>query len=219
MSENKEFTEQDQVVIGKVEIESLAADGLLSDPFLVNSFLELIDFMRQKVAPQLRKQAFERMLTREVYTKEGDVFYMKGADFNITEQQTAQKLSKAGYFVVFPGKGQIKKIKEQEADTDKRKNDVYIYDKKTFLQKKVDLKTTGNPSIKTVSEHIRSGSGQAPVIALDITGKMSKTDLIQAIRKGWTMGTHTILLSYNGKWYDINHTRAFDKEWLNHILK
>jgi hypothetical protein len=193
--------------------QPLSVDGLLADPFAVNSFLELIDFMRKNVAPQLRKFAFERMIAGEQFIREGDVFYMNGAEYDSTESQTAQKLVKAGYFVVFPGRGQIKAIKKAENDTSKRKNDCYLYDKKTYAQSKIDLKSSGEPSVESIAYHISSGSGQAPVIALDITGKISKKNLIKGIRSGWTNDTKRVLLNYKGQWYELNKKKAFD-DWM-----
>jgi hypothetical protein len=195
------------------QFKPLAVERLSADPFAVNTFLELIDFMRRKAAPQLRKIAFERMIAKEQFIREGDVFYMSGAEYDDTESQTAQKLTKAGYFVVFPGKGQIKAIKKLEGDTGKQKNDCYIYDKKTYAQSKVDLKSSGQPSVESIAYHISSGSAQAPVIVLNITGKISKRHLIAGIRSGWINDTKRVLLNYKGQWYELNKKKAFD-EWM-----
>jgi hypothetical protein len=204
--------------VGKKEIKTFAKDNLLPDPLNVNSFLGLVDFMRQKVAPQLRKIAFDRMISNEKLTQENDVFYMSGSKATEQEKQTAQKLNKAGFFVVFPGKGQIKDIKGLEEDISKRKNDVYIYDKITYAQKKVDLKLSGEPSIKSIAYHISNGSGQAPVIVLDITGKMSKRNLIAGVRSGWSKGIKEILINYKGKWYSADKKKTFSK-WMELHIK
>jgi hypothetical protein len=209
---------QKEGIIGEVSFKPLSVQGLLADPFAVNSFLELIDFMYRKAAPQLRKIAFERMIANEKYRQEGDVFYMNGAEYSETESQTAQKLTKAGYFVVFPGKGQIKLIKQLEDDTSKRKNDVYIYNKNDYKQSKVDLKTSGEASVKSISYHIASGSGQAPVIALDVTGKISKRNLIKGCRNGWGNGTKEILLNYKGQWYKLDKKKVYG-DWMEKNVK
>ncbi|MDR2065178.1 MAG: hypothetical protein LBP85_05670 [Prevotellaceae bacterium] len=207
-------------ITGSKEFTPLAMKGvLLTDPFAVNSFLKLIDFMRAKVAPQLRKIAFELAMKNEKYKREGDVFYIAGAKYNRTEQQTAQKLTKANYYVVFPNKDQINKIKAMEGDKSKRINDVYIYDKKSYKQYKADIKTMGNPSIETVASHISSGTGQASVIILDITGLITKTSLIRGIRSGWTKKTKIILLNYRGQWYQIDKENAFKRMWLENNIK
>ena len=200
---------QKEGIIGKEGFALFAAKGLLSDPMQVNSFLSLIDFMRVKAAPQFRKIAFELAMKNERYEREGDVFYMEGAAYNQTEKQTAEKLTKAGYFVVFPSGQHIREIKIKENDASERKNDVYIYDKKTYKQKKVDLKTTNGASIETISRHITSGSGQAPVIAIDIIGDISKQNLIKAIRAGWAKETKTLMVNYRGQWYELDKEKVF----------
>jgi hypothetical protein len=182
------------------------------------SFAELVAFMRSKTTPQYRQAAFERVMALEKYKREGDVLYMTGAEYNETEKQTAEKLSKEGYYVVFSGKGQIKKIRELEGNMDKRKNDVYIYDRKTYQQSKVDFKTSGDPSVKTIKEHIISGSGQAPVIVLDITGKTSVENIVKGFRQGWVESTKKIILSYRGQWYELDHDKVFSK-WIKKNLK
>ena len=54
---------------------------------------------------------------------------------------------------------ELKDIKEQEGDDSKRKNDVYIFDKR-YIKQKVNLKTINGGSIEAIKEHIISGSGQ-----------------------------------------------------------
>jgi hypothetical protein len=206
-------------IIGKGGFTALAAKGLLSDPMMVNSFLSLVDFMRVKAAPQLRKIAFDLAMKNERYKRENDVFYMEGSIYSRAEKQTAEKLTKAGYYVVFPSGKHIKDIKIRENDSSARRNDVYIYDKKTYIQRKVDLKTVNGASPEAISSHIASGSGQAPVVAVDIIGKISKQDLIGAIRLGWAKNTREVLLNYKSQWYIIDKEKAFDKEYLSKTLK
>jgi hypothetical protein len=210
---------QKEGLIGKKEYQKMAIDGLLLDPLQVNSFLKLYDFIREKAIPKYRETAFNKMLENENYIRENDVIFMKGAEYNETEKQTADKLTKAGFYVVFPSSGQIKAIKKIDADESVRKNDVYIYDKKTYNQRKVDLKTVRGASLKTIINHIASGSGQAPVVVLDITGNISKHKLIDAIRSGWTKNTKTILLNYKGQWHEIDKKRAYDKHWMKANIK
>jgi hypothetical protein len=206
-------------IIGKEGFTALAAKGLLSDPMMVNSFLSLIDFMRVKAAPQLQKVAFNLAMKNERYRRENDVFYMEGSTYSRAEKQTAEKLAKAGYYVVFPSGKHIKDIKIKESDASARRNDVYIYDKKTYKQRKVDLKTVNGASPEAISSHITSGSGQAPVVAVDVIGKISKQDLIGAIRSGWAKNTREVLLNYKSQWYIIDKEKAFDKKWLTDNLK
>jgi hypothetical protein len=209
---------QKEGTIGKNGFAVLAAKGLLSDPMQVNSFLSLIDFMRVKAAPQLRKIAFDLAMKNERYKRENDVFYMEGSVYNRTEKQTAEKLTKAGYFVVFPSGQHIKEIKIRENDISARKNDVYIYDKKTYKQRKVDLKTVNGASPETISQHIISGSGQAPVIALDIIGSINKQNLIKAVRSGWAKETKIVMINYRGQWYELDKKKVFG-DWIDENIK
>ena len=188
------------------------------DPLQINSFVKLVDSFNKKAIPKIREIAFYNMLKNEKYDREGDVFLMKGANYSDIEKQSAIKLTKAGFYVVFPGKGQIKKIKVLENSTDKRKNDVYIYDKKTYNQSKVDLKTINSGSIKILAEHIISGSGQAPVIVLDIQGGTNRWNLIKGIRRGWTDDTKRILLNWRGQWYQLKKEQVYS-DYLEKTIK
>jgi hypothetical protein len=185
----------------------------IEDP-ITGSFTDLVFFMNKRISPQIRKVAFNKMLVFEGYDKLGDIFFMTGAKPNETEIQTAIKLSSNGYYVIFPNEGQLYAIKNQLHERDDRKNDVFLYDKKSFKQYRADLKTAGSPSIETIVAHIRSGSGQASTIVLDITGRISKTNLIKGLRLGWAIGTKMILLSYKGRWYEIDKHKLFNNKWL-----
>jgi hypothetical protein len=200
-------------IIGKEDNQILAANGVLSDPFGVNSFLSMVDFMRNKVTPKMRKIAFEKMLKSEEYTEEKGVYFMKGAAYSETEKQTAIKLSKEGYHVVFPSERQIKGIKKTTNDNSDSINDVYLYDKKTYLQRKADIKTIHGASPETISKHIIKGSQQAPVVVMDITGNISKYKLIEGIRSGWTKNTKIIIFNYKGQWYEVTKKNVYNR-WL-----
>ena len=179
------------------------------DPLQINSFVKLVDSFNKKAIPKIREIAFYNMLKNEKYDREGDVFLMKGANYSDIEKQSAIKLTKAGFYVVFPSKGQIKEIKTLENSTDARRNDIYIYDKKTYNQSKVDLKTVNSGSKKTIAAHILSGSGQAPVIALDIQSGTNRWNLIKGIRSGWGDDTKRILLNWKGQWYQLDKNQVF----------
>jgi hypothetical protein len=132
--------------------------------------------MLNKYAPKIRKIAFERMIAKGKYTRNGDVIRMEGAKILPHEEQTAKKLSEAkdGYYVVFPNEGQIKQIKIIAGDKSKRVSDVILYDKKAYIQYKAELKTLGSPSIETVAKQLSSGSGQSSNVVLDIMGKYQR---------------------------------------------
>jgi hypothetical protein len=135
------------------------------------------------------------------------------------EEKTAIKLWKAGYYVVFPGKGQIKEIKILEKDKSLLLNDVYLYDKKTFYQQKADLKAVNGGSLEAIKTHILHGSEQANVIVMDMSAKTSNLNIIKGIRAGWTKNTKTILLNWKGQWYFINKDNAYKKGWLEYHIK
>ena len=210
--EKIEYSQKEGIIGGK-ESKKLVAKGLLFDPFQINSLARLIDAFNEKVTPKIRKLAFENMLKYEKYEKEGDVYLMNGAEYNITELQSATKFTKAGYLVVFPSKGQIKQIKKSEGDENKRKNDIYTFNKKDFTKKKAEIKTMGDPSIKTIIEQISSGSGQAPHLVLDITGSVNKTQLLKGIRAGWSKNKNirVMHLNYKGQWYELDKKKVESK--------
>lgn len=211
--DNFEYKQKNGLIVEKER--SFALRGvLLSDPLQVNSFLKLVDFMREKAVPKVRRIAFDNMIKNESLLSintGSDVFVMKNAKPNETELHSAEKLTKAGYFVVFPNDKQIKKIKKIENSTDARKNDIYIYDKKTYVQSKVDLKTVNSGSKETIAQHIISGSGQAPVIVMDIQGGTTRWNLIKGIRSGWGSDTKRIIVNWKGQWYSLDKNQAFGK--------
>ncbi|MDO5106034.1 hypothetical protein [Capnocytophaga sp.] len=209
-------------IIGKKEaIKNILNNALLSDPLQINTFIKLYDFMQVKVASKVREKAFKNMLKNESFKQVDDVFIMQGARLNTTELQTAQKLSRAtnGYYVVFPSEGQIKGIKKLIGDVSKKKNDVYLYDKKTFYQKKADLKTLGDVSKETIERHLTDGSKQASVIVMDIQGQTNRHNIIKGLRAGWNKNIKEVLLNYKGKWYEIRKDKLFDDKWLKEHLK
>jgi hypothetical protein len=75
------------------------------------------------------------------------------------------------------------------------------------------LKTSGEPSVESIAYHISSGSGQAPVIVLDVTGKISKKNLIKGIQSGWANDAKRILINYKGQWYELNKKKVFG-DWM-----
>jgi len=190
------------------EYEKKSIDGLLTDPFQVNTFLKLYDFMVEKAIPKYRKMAFENMLKSEKHHRDGDIIFIEGSQYSETEKQSASKITKVGkcgHFVVFPNKGDIKKIKELEKSADKKINDIFTYDKKTYYQTKVDIKTVqSGESVAAIASHVKKGSEQADVVAIDIQGNISRWDLIKGIREGCNKDyTKRIWLNWKGQWYQL----------------
>jgi hypothetical protein len=73
-------------------------------------------------------------------------------------------------------------------------------------------------SPKAITAQIASGSEQATVVVIDIIGRISKHDLIAAIRAGWSKNTKTILFNYRRQWYEINHEKAYS-DWIERNIK
>ena len=96
----------------------------------------------------------------------------------------------------------------------KKRNDIYLIDRTTFKAIAVDIKTCGNPSPETIAAHLSEGVNQAPYIILDITGKISKLNLIKGLRGGWSKSLKFLYLNYNGRWYLVDKAKVFDKSWL-----
>jgi len=210
---------QKEGIIGKEEPKKLAADGLTFDPLQVNSFFKLVDAFNEKAIPKIKKIAFNNMLKHEDYERNGDVFLMKNHSANETEIQSALKLTKAGFYVVFPNKKQLNQIKNQSNDESKKVNDIYAYDKKTYQQYKIDLKSVHAGSKEAISEHINKGSLQAPNIVLDIQGSgVNRWNVIKGIRSGWNDNVKRIMLNWKGQWYQIKRENVFN-DYLENTIK
>jgi hypothetical protein len=212
-----EYPQKSGIIGEKTDKKFAVSGALMLDPLLINTMAELVDAFKEKVSFTIYKKAFNNMLKNEEYEKKGDVYFMKNAVYNKTEAHSAEKLTKAGYFVVFPNQKQINEIKKLEADKSNRKNDIYIYHKRTYFQKKVDLKTINGGSSKAIQEQIISGSGQAPVLALDIQAGVSKNNLITALRNGWTKEIKSLLINWKGRWYEIDKDLLFSKSIYNYL--
>ena len=99
-----------------------------------------------------------------------------------------------------------------------RKNDVYLYDAKTYIQRKVELKSLSGYTAETIKKQLISGSGQAGIIAYDIQSNIKKMWLIDGLRKGWGSDTKKIILNYKGQWYEIDRSKLYD-DWLEKNLR
>jgi hypothetical protein len=183
----------------------------------INSFAELIRVMSGKANWQVRHAAFMRMLEIADFYEEGRCYVMLGAKPTVTELQTANKLADWNYYVVFPSDGQIKEVRNSLNLSGQKRPDVFIVDKKTFRLFRADLKTAGNPSMKTVVKQFVGGAEQAEVVILDISGTISKRKLMMSIRNAFIKASAILLLNYHGKWYQVDRAKAFDKKWLDAI--
>ena len=151
---------------------------------------------------KIREAAFEALLDEGSYQRMGNgILVMAGAKPSQAELQTAAKLVKTNeYYIIFPSDGQIKEIKELTKEPGKKRNDIYLIDRMTFKAIAVDIKTCGDPSPETITAHLSGGVNQAPNIILDITGKISKLNLIKGLRGGWSKRLKFVYLNYHGLW-------------------
>jgi hypothetical protein len=184
------------------------------DPKKVKTFADLTRNLSRKAAPEIRKRGFENYLKNSEYQvfeyKEGNTYVIQGAKYNDTEFHIAEKLAKAGYHVLFPNERDLGKG---------RKNDIYLYDVKTYAQTKVELKSLFGNTAESVKSNLICGSGQASIIVYDIQSNIKKYWLIEGLRRGWSNDTKRVILNWKGKWYEINKEYIFKKEWLEDNLK
>jgi hypothetical protein len=183
--------------------------NLYFDPLGIKTFADLTANLAKKVAPAMRKKGLENYLKdnrHESYTyrtqsgKRTYIYVIHGADYNKSEFHIAEKLAKSGQHVLFPRQGDLGK---------KRKNDVFLYDSKTFAQQKVELKSLFGDTAESVKSNLISGSGQASVIAYDIQSTIKKNWLVDGLRTGWTKDTKRVMLNWKGQWYDVKKTVLF----------
>ena len=90
-----------------------------------------------------------------------------------------------------------------------RKNDVYLYDAKTYIQRKVELKSLSAYMAETIKNQLISGSGQASIIAYDIQSNIKINWLIDGLRSGWSKNLKIVMINYKGQWYQINEDLLF----------
>ena len=177
------------------------------DPTSIKTFNDLVFNLSKKALPALRKKGFENYLSRNnhrVYPcKNGNIYVMKGAKYNDTEFHIAEKLTAAGYHVMFPNSGDLGKG---------RKNDVYIYDTKTYLPHKTELKSLFGNTADTVKSQLVCGAEQADVIVYDIQSSISAQWFVKGMRQGWSKNIHKILVNWRGQWHEFNKNNIFNNE-------
>lgn len=208
-------------IIGLIRGSLGSLGKLLADPFGMGLLTNLVDNSLKRALLKVRKKAFEKMKENDSYQQLGkNIIIMKGAKPNETELQTAEKLAKTDeFYIIFPNDGQIEEIKKLTNESGKKKNDLYLVDKITYRTMSIDIKTCGNPSQETIIAHLSNGVNQAPNLILDITGKISKVNLIKGLRHGWSNNMKIVLLNYHGQWYLLNRERVYEKEWLEKMLR
>jgi len=168
--------------------------------------------MTRETALNVRKNIFENYLSKNGYTVchthkgnkiTANVYVTQGSKYNDTELHVAEKLTKAGFHVLFPNQGDFGKG---------RKNDVVLYDSKTYVPQKVELKSLFGNTAEAVKSQLISGSGQASIIAYDIQSGIRKGWLIEGLRGGWSKSLQKVMISWKGQWYEVDDKVLFDKK-------
>lgn len=199
---NKIDYEQKEGLVKETELSG----NLYFDPTGIRTFADLTSNMIKRASPKIRKIGFDNFLKHndhEVFKyKKGNIYTIRGARYNDAEFHTAEKLTKAGYHVVFPRHGDLGKG---------RINDVYLYDSKSYVQRKVELKALHGDTAERVKNQIISGSGQADVIAYDIQSGIGRSWLIHGLREGWNDNVKSVMINWKGQWYEINKEKLFDQ--------
>ena len=184
---------------------------LYFDPLGIKTFADLTANMVKKVSIPIRKKGLENFLANNIHKaftyktasdKKINIWVMAGANYDATEFHIAEKLARAGQHIIFPNQGDLGAG---------RKNDVYLYDSKTFIQRKVELKVLLGETAETVKKQLISGSGQASVVAYDIQSGIKKNWLIEGLRSGWSDDLKVILLNYKGQWYQLDKKNLFSE--------
>ena len=204
---------------GIIKSYQSTAETLYIYTFGIKTFTDLTSGMIKKIAPEIRKKMLENYLAcnehetfnyKTINGTKTSIWIIEGARYDATEFHIAGKLAKSGQHVLFPNHGAL---------SDGRKNDVYLYDAKTYVQQKVELKALFGETAEALKSQIISGSGQANIIAYDIQSNIKRNWLIDGLRGGWGKNLKTVLLNWKGQWYEINREYAYKKGWLENTLK
>ena len=209
-----EYKQKEGIIISEKD----ASGMLYFDPLGIKTFADLTANIVKKVSTPIRKKGLENFLAnnkhetrsyKTVSDKKTNIWIMEGAKYDATELHISEKLAKSGQHVLFP--------KQSDLGAG-RKNDIYLYDAKTYIQTKAELKSLFGESPETLKSQLISGTGQAGVIAYDIQSNIKKMWLIDGLRKGWGKETKKVLLNYKGQWYEIDRNKLYS-DWLERNLK
>lgn len=215
------YKNEPQVIIGKIDKTPEYPHNLYGTITGLGPAVDLVTYLVSNRNLKNREKAFKKMLQADFHTTHrGGAIVMIGANPTTTELQTASKLvqAKNGYNTIFISPFQIKALKEMMNIKNKTNADVLLVDKKTYVARLADLKTIGNASRETIKAHLMKGSEQAPVVVLDVQGKVKRFDLIKGIRDGWCKGTKAVLLNYKGQWYELDIDKVFS-DWITKNIR
>ena len=194
---------------GIIKSDQNTAETLYIDTFGIKTFTDLTSSIVKKIAPEIRKKILETYLAnnehetfdyKTISGKKTSIWIIEGARHDATEFHIAEKLAKSGQHVLFPNHGAL---------GDGRKNDIYLYDAKTYVQQKVELKALFGETAEALKSQIISGSGQANIIAYDIQSNIKRNWLIKGLREGWSKSLKSIMLNYKGQWYQFDENDVY----------
>ena len=194
---------------GIVKSDQSTAETLYIDTFGIKTFTDLTSNIIKKVAPEIRKKILENYLAnnehetieyKTINGKKTNIWVIVGARYDATEFHIAEKLARSGQHILFPNHGAL---------GDGRKNDVYLYDSKTYVQRKVELKALFGETAEALKSQIISGSGQASIIAYDIQSNIKRNWLVKGLRGGWSKNLKSVMLNYKGQWYQFDENDVY----------
>ena len=179
----------------------------------IQTFTDLVSVLSKRKDAVYRKQYFGHYFLRNHHRlfeyPNGNIYVLKGAVYSDTEFHVAEKLTKAGYHVVFPGQGDLGKG---------RKHDVFLYDSKTFIQQKAELKSLFGNTARRVKEQLIYGSGQASIVVYDVQSNISPLWLKEGLKQGWSKNLYKILINWKGQWYEVNKDKLYNG-WIERQIK
>jgi hypothetical protein len=89
------------------------------DPEKIQTFADLISNLSKKSTSTIREKGFKNYLKHNKHNvfeyQEGNIYVIMGAKYNKTEFHIAEKLTKAGYHVLFPNDGDMGKGRKKAA--------------------------------------------------------------------------------------------------------
>lgn len=217
-----EFTPT-MVKMGNPEVikktEKLRSVTLYADLLLVGPLKEMYEITKSKVAPVIRKAAFNKYLNQKTHSvifenkKYGTkLFDLEGSDYDNDELNSFKKLVNAGKHVIIPNRGAFKK--------GGAKNDLFLIDPKTFYNEAAELKIIKRTGARdTFEKQIGKAGKQASTVVMDIWHPMSSKNLIGNLRASWNDDVKKMLIYYRRQFREISRNDLFDDKLIQDILK
>ena len=192
---------------------------LYADPLLVGPLREMYEITKSKVAPVIRKAAFNKYLKQNRHSvvfenkKRGTkLFAIEGAEYNEDELATFIKLVNAKKNVVIPNRGAFKKGSS--------KNDGFIVDPKTFYSEAIEVKTIKESGAReTFIKQLAKAGGQSKIIVVDVIPQISIGTLRDNLRASWDDDMKKVLVYYRRQFREIDKKKLFNDAEIEKLLK